>query len=213
MHITYKYRKHVIILEQMGSTRTILRSPLDFVENRINELRREEAVILRTCVKLSNFLRANAITPFNDDMTEYLRYFIREEKMKQNAGADNAEVIRGLEEMVTNYTREADLMKKTLASQSTGTSNAIDLNGVSDINDIFDSVQTLYELPINGDSIRQQVEGLKRLQTQTKTRREHEIPLPVCAASSIIMKQLQGIILQDQYEAWNRPTWRDADYS
>ena len=132
-------------------------------------------------------------------MTEYLRYFIREEKMKQNAGADNADVIRGLEDMVTKYTREADLMKKTLASQSTATSNATDLNSVSDINEIFELAKTLYGLPINGRSIQQQVEALKRLQTETKRLREEEIELPACAASSIIMRQLQGIVTRDSY--------------
>jgi hypothetical protein len=62
--------------------------------------------------KLSKFLHANAILPINDDILEYIQYFIREEQMKNNVGTDNAEVIAGLKKMVADYSNEIDLFKK-----------------------------------------------------------------------------------------------------
>ena len=51
MHITYEYRKHLTSLMRMESTRSILKPSSNFVDKRISDLRREEAVILRVCVK------------------------------------------------------------------------------------------------------------------------------------------------------------------
>jgi hypothetical protein len=169
-------------------------SVMNFVDKRINDLKQEEAAILQVCTKLSQFLQANSITPFNDDILEYLRYFIREENLKQNAGANNAEVIRGLENLVAEYTQEMELFKRTLNVQKTIGPNSNDPNSVRRIDEVFKIVETLYALPINGQQIRQQVDGLKRLQTETREQREYDVILPACASFSTIMKQLQEVV-------------------
>jgi hypothetical protein len=169
-------------------------SVMNFVDKRINDLKQEEAAILQVCTKLSQFLQANSITPFNDDILEYLRYFIREENLKQNAGANNAEVIRGLENLVAEYTQEMELFKRTLNVQKTIGPNSNDPNSVRRIDEVFKLVETLYALPINGQQIRQQVDGLKRLQTETRKQREYDVILPACASFSTIMKQLQEVV-------------------
>ncbi len=208
MHITYEYRKRLGFLDMnrnMQSNHSLRsqspinssaapESVMNFVDKRINDLKQEEAAILQVCTKLSQFLQANSITPFNDDILEYLRYFIREENLKQNAGANNAEVIRGLENLVAEYTQEMELFKRTLNVQKTIGPNSNDPNSVRRIDEVFKIVETLYALPINGQQIRQQVDGLKRLQTETREQREYDVILPACASFSTIMKQLQEVV-------------------
>ncbi|CAF1262762.1 unnamed protein product [Adineta steineri] len=208
MHITYEYRKRLGYLDMNRSmrspnllqNRSLINPPaanesaLNFVDKRISDLKLEEAAILQVCTKLSQFLQANSITPFNDDILEYLRYFIHEEKLKQNAGANNAEVIRGLESIVTQYTSEMDLFKKLVNDKAVVMTNSQNQNNLPHIDKIFDLVESLYALPINGPQIREQVDGLKFAQVETITQQEVVIQLPVCAASSPVMKQLQEVV-------------------
>jgi hypothetical protein len=71
------------------------------------------------------------ILPINDDILEYIQYFIREEQMKNNAGADNAEVIAGLKKMVADYSNEIDLFKKTLQNQDPKRGSFIQLPAIA----------------------------------------------------------------------------------
>ena len=155
MHITYRLEKNLthIPINTDGKTPTAI---MHLIDQRISELRKEEKAIRDICVKLSGFLKSNSITPFNDDMIEYLNHFLNEEKLKQTANGGNQDVIRDLERSIEEYTRELDLFSRSI--QRDTTEEFID---PKKIEAIFDLVAELYKLPINGKSIESQVERIR----------------------------------------------------
>ncbi|CAF1267994.1 unnamed protein product [Adineta steineri] len=160
------------------------------IDRRITDLRNEESKIQDIYRKLVRFLHVNAILPVNDDFIEYLQYFIREEQMKQSAGAQNTEIIDSLERLKDDYNKEMGLYKKTLEEQK----NSINTSQSVKPDEIFILVETLYELPITGKQIKQQVDGIRIGQTRSNAQRETFVELPTKAASSKVMLELKEII-------------------
>ena len=151
MHITYRYEKHLSYVDISSSYLSLAsRSPMALIDRRITDLKNEQESIQRICVKLSRFLRANSITPVNDDMIEYLRLFLNEEKQKQTSNYDNADIIRGIEQMIADYTLQMSLFSNSSANLNER-SDSDQFNDPKSIEEIFDLVQELYALPINGD--------------------------------------------------------------
>ncbi|CAF1126771.1 unnamed protein product [Rotaria sp. Silwood1] len=165
---------------------------LSDIDQHISKLREEERQIQDVYKKLARYLHANAILPINDDFPDYLRYFIREEQMKQSAGARNAEVITNLEKMMADFISDMERFKKTIEDQRNSANATENLRPEN----IFTLVGTLYHLPINGKQIREQVEGIEYSQGQYSAQREAHIDLPAKAASSKVMLQLKTIVSQ-----------------
>ncbi|CAF4322401.1 unnamed protein product, partial [Adineta steineri] len=131
-----------------------------------------------------------AILPVNDDFIEYLQYFIREEQMKQSTGAQNTEIIDSRERLKDDYNKEMGLYKKTLEEQK----NSINSSQSVKPDEIFVLIETLYELPITGKQIKQQVDGIRIGQTRFGAQRETFVELPAKAASSKVMLELKEIV-------------------
>jgi GTPase SAR1 family protein len=194
MHITYRYERNLTYVELDNSnSKQTPQSIMSLIDNRISELRKEEAAIRHICVKLSQFLQANSITPFNDDMIEYMRHFINEEKQKQRAGTDNTEVILGLEQMLKDYTDEVNLYTKSISSQATSMSSD-NFDNAKQIDEIYTLVRQLYELPINGKLIEDQVTQMNRGREQAATLDEQYVDLPTAANSPRILLDLKDIV-------------------
>ena len=162
------------------------------IDRRIADLRKEQQSIRQICAKLSRFLKANAITPVNDDMIEYLRLFLNEEQQKQTSNYDNADIIRGIEQMLEDYTLEMSLYSNSSAN-SNERRDSDQFNDPKSIEEIFDLVQELYDLPINGKSIREQVTKMREGQGQTVLRDEVNVDLPADRCSTI-MSNLQTLV-------------------
>jgi hypothetical protein len=190
MHISYEYQTSITYVDIDNSN-----SPLANIDKRISALREEEAAILQVCNELAKFIKQNSITPYNDDIVEYIRYFIREEEMKQNAGADNKNVIAGLQKMIEDHEREQRMFNATFNNQTTNTASNL-TNNKNEPEDIFDLVAKLYKLPINGPSIRQQIEGLKQKQLQVNGKKEYFVQIPLNASASTVMQRLKHIVSQ-----------------
>ncbi len=110
--------------------------------------------------------------------------------MKQSAGARNNDVIAGLEKLMAEFNTNIELLRKTLNEQKKS-------GGVRDVIEpeaIFDLVGTLYELPITGEQIRRQVDGIKISQERYGAKREIYVRLPEKAASSKVMIRMTQII-------------------
>ncbi|CAF3451890.1 unnamed protein product [Rotaria sp. Silwood1] len=163
---------------------------LSDIDKRISDLREEAAKIQDVYKQLAKFLHANSILPINDDILDYLQYFIREEQMKQNAGARNDEIIAGLRKTMDEFTNNMELFKNAIREQK----ESGDMTDTLNPEEIFDLVGTLYELPITGEQIRQQVNGIKFGQENYAAHRERSIELPSKAASSKVMKDLKNIV-------------------
>lgn len=189
MHITYRYEHSLthVPLDDSEETRTPT-SITVLIDKRIADLRKEETAIRKTCVKLTLFLKANAITPFNDDMLEYLNHFIREEKQKQGEGKNNDEIIRGLEKMVADYTTEVNLFVDNMASTRDKLDNTVE------IEQIFTLVEQLYQLPINGKFIKDQITKMNAGRAQAATTEEHHVTLPGEAQAPQILRDLRETI-------------------
>ena len=191
MHITYRYERNLTYVEMDDSNSSKTpQSIMTLIDKRISDLRKEEAAIRQICVKLSQFLKANSITPFNDDMLEYLRHFIQEEKQKQMQGAHNTQVIEGLEKMIKDYTDEVNLFTKCISPQN----NSDNFDNASQIDEIFTLVQKLYELPINGKLIEEQINRMKQGRAQAATSDEQFVDLPTGFNSPQILVDLQKVV-------------------
>ncbi|CAF0834354.1 unnamed protein product [Rotaria sordida] len=177
-HITYEHKTKRVVMT------------LNDIDQRISDLRGEALKIQEVYKKVAIFLHANAIVATNDDILEYLQYFIREEQMKQNAGASNADVIAGLVNMMKEFTENMELLKKTLKEQK----QSGDMKDVLKPDEVFKLVTTLYKLSITGAQIQQQVEGIRFSEEKHTYQRERYIELPARAASSKVMKELKDIV-------------------
>ncbi|UJR14422.1 hypothetical protein I4U23_001419 [Adineta vaga] len=193
MHITYKYERNLDYVTLDNDRVETPQSVMDLIDKRISDLRKEEAVIRNICVKLCHFLKAYSITTYNDDMIEYLRHHINEEKRKQTAGTDNLEVIHGLEKMIDDYNKEMMLYTNSIAAKDDSNASERFDNTVR-ISEIYDLVQKLYELPINGKFIQDQVERMKQGRTQAATTDEIHVDLPTNSNSPQILLTLRNIV-------------------
>jgi hypothetical protein len=183
MHVTYQYDKNLSYVDMSNNNpSTAPNSIMTLIDKRITDLRREEVSIRGICVQLSQFLKANAITPVNDDMIEYLRLFLNEERQKQVANCNNADIIRGIEQMIEEYTQEMNLYSKSAAKRN-DRSDSDQFNHAQSIEDMFDLVQELYALPINGRSIKEQMTKLREGQTRTVFKDEINVDLPTVRCS------------------------------
>ena len=191
-HITYEYNTNRIHINLNKTKDSGINQEISLrdIDQRISDLREESAKIHDVYKKLAKFLHANAMLLVNDDFLYYLRYFIREEQMKQNAGARNTDVIAGLEKLMAEFTSDMDLFKKALKEQK----ESGDRSDVIQSEEIFTLVGTLYRLPITGKEIRQQVEAIKICQDRYGAQHENYVELPEKAASSKLMLQLKGTL-------------------
>ena len=185
MHTIYEYRTSIIYVEVDNA---VSASPTSAIDERINILRYEEKEILRICHELSQFMQENSLTPYNDEITEYIRYFIREEETKRGAGAQNQEVIQGLQRMIGEYEKEQRIHQRASTASKRSRGSTCEPEA------IFGLAGQLYKLPIHGRSIREQVEGLKQLQFQGVETKESFVRIPIRAKSSTIMTQLIQIV-------------------
>lgn len=190
MHITYRYEKrltHVPI--STSQSKVAPKAIMSIIDERITALRKEQNRIRQICVKLSGFIKANAITPFNDDFLEYLRHFLNEEKQKQMHSHANEALIDNLERSIHEY--EQDLQLYIRSVEKADVDEFVDPN---EIDKIFELVSNLYELPINGKSIQEQMERVKQEQIATVERDECVIDLPPEKIYSNSLHQLQALM-------------------
>ncbi|CAF4687965.1 unnamed protein product, partial [Rotaria sp. Silwood2] len=181
-HITYEYQTKLTHLNENAS--------LNDIDKYITSLRNEQEQIKDVYKKLAKFLHANAILPLNEDIVEYLQQFIREEQMKNSAGARNSDVIDVLQKMMDDHKKEMELFKETIKNEGERPNS----KDVLQPEEIFPLVGTLYHLPINGKNIREQVNGIKLSQDNIKRDREIYLKLPTKANSSKVMLQFKSVI-------------------
>ena len=112
--------------------------------------------------------------------------------MKKSADNNNDDIIQGLKNMIEEYEREQKLFYSTLDNRTLPNAFNVTNDGYGPEN-MFGLVTQLYKLPINGPSIREQIEGLKEKQLQMNDKREHFVQLQFNANASTIMNQLKSI--------------------
>ncbi|CAG8671640.1 1011_t:CDS:1, partial [Acaulospora morrowiae] len=158
MHITYE-NKHTFIkvidenvvklIKEKVSYQDTKKAIIDDKEQYISRQKEEQKRISSINIKLAQFLRQNAIAAYNDTYAEYLDHFINEEKTKKSSDPaiyDNR-ILIGLEAVKREYSEKISIIKK-----------AIETNDPSvppfSLKEISDLIQELYELPLNGQTLK-----------------------------------------------------------
>ncbi len=62
-------------------------------------------------IEFANFLKTNAITPYNDSFEEYLKHLIKKEKSLSKHGSKNEEAINGLHQMLASYEKDKAILE------------------------------------------------------------------------------------------------------
>jgi hypothetical protein len=188
MHVTYEFKKRLTYFEfDEEESSSSSDSILSQIDQYISQLEQEQNIIRHICSKLTLFLTENSISPTNDDVIEYINLILYEEKQKRNAGFGNKQIIHGLENMIREYQDELKFFKSNIDDE-------IDKSDVPTIDDIFVFQWQLFELPITGKYMKQQIESLNFNQMNMIEQREDYVELPRDAKFSANMQQLKRVM-------------------
>lgn len=133
------------------------------------------------------FYRKYALVEIDDVYEEYLKYFIDEESQKQKGGVDNAEVIAKLQKHREEYLEHMKFLKSTSKEPKASSNQEI---AQDELESVFALVRTLYDLPITGRQIREQVEGITFAEKRNIRLKEQVIQLSGHVVSSTMMQEL-----------------------
>ena len=126
------------------------------LQQRIDDLKGEQATLTSTCVKLSQFLHKNSITPYNDDLIAYVEHLLKQEKEKQGVGANNQGTIDALQQMIASYQKEMNSYKEMLKQSGT-----IRAGSVLSIDEIYKLISGLYNLKLSGENLNKQIQVIR----------------------------------------------------
>ncbi|PKY51376.1 hypothetical protein RhiirA4_446799 [Rhizophagus irregularis] len=165
MHITYENKQVItkivdqnvkLQISKKKSDQETKRAIIEEYQTRVNQLQTEQHTINEISLKFAQFLRQNAIAAFNDAYADYLDHFINEEKIKKSADPNNydGEILKGLETTKRIYLEQIEVIKRAIESNDPSMSPILP-------DDIAELEQKLYDLPINGQT-------LKKIKTEAK---------------------------------------------
>jgi GTPase SAR1 family protein len=157
-HITYENRPITKIYIDLNvewqifeekSCQEIKEKIIEKYQARVNELKKEKETMNKICVKFAQFLRQNAIATFNDTYIDYLDLFINEEKIKKGNDPElyDDRILKGLEETKKSYLEQIKFIKQAINN------NDPSISPISP-EDIVELEQQLYNLPINGSTLK-----------------------------------------------------------
>ncbi|GBC01566.1 hypothetical protein RclHR1_04230011 [Rhizophagus clarus] len=169
MHITYENRYIIndIIDEnvelQISGTRSdqeTKRAIIEEHQRRGDQLRKEQTEIKEISLKFAQFLRQNAIAAFNDAYADYLDLFINEEKIKRNANSSNYDdrILEGLKITRVTYLKQVEIIKQAIENNDSSKPPITP-------KEIVELEQQLYNLPINGQTLKKLKYEAERSQT------------------------------------------------
>ena len=148
--------------------------------------------------QFSSYLEAHAMAPYNDAFIDYLNIFIRAEETKLTSGGSPNKMLEDskLTSRVSPNKMLEDLkqlaeehnQKKERFLRRQGTSRS-DMTASA----IFDLIYELYELPINGKFILEQMQILQDAQRIFTKVEENKIVLPNVRYESTVMRELKRI--------------------
>ncbi|RGB32327.1 hypothetical protein C1646_743944 [Rhizophagus diaphanus] len=176
MHITYENVKVVkkivdqnveLQISKKKSDQETKKAIIEDYQKWVNQLQTEQHTINKISLKFAQFLRQNAIAAFNDAYADYLDHFINEEKIKKSADPNryDDEILKGLEATKRSYLEQIEVIKKAIEN------NDPSMPTISP-NDIAKLEQQLYNLPINGHTLKKIKDEAKRSQNNVFGYRE-----------------------------------------
>ncbi|RIA87174.1 hypothetical protein C1645_878195 [Glomus cerebriforme] len=136
------------------------RAIIEGYQFKVEQLQNEQKIINEISIKFAQFLRQNAIAAFNDAYADYLDHFIIEEKIKKSVDPNHYddEILKGLENMKKSYLEQIVVIKQAIESNDP----SMPPISPSDMNKLE---QQLYNLPINGHTLKKIRDEAKLSQT------------------------------------------------
>ena len=133
--------------------------------------------------QFSSYLEAHAMAPYNDAFIDYLNIFIRAEETKLTSGGSPNKMLEDLKQLAEEHNQKKErFLRRQGTSRSDMTASAI-----------FDLIYELYELPINGKFILEQMQILQDAQRIFTKVEENKIVLPNVRYESTVMRELKRI--------------------
>jgi GTPase SAR1 family protein len=118
---------------------------ITYLSNECTELNSEKEIIINITAKFANFLKNNAIVPFNDSFKDYLEHLIENEKTLTQKGSKNKENIENLEKMVAAYDEQKRILDNAFRTN-------VSLSQIT-TEDVFEMIKLLRSLPHCGPMI------------------------------------------------------------
>ncbi|KAK5640081.1 hypothetical protein RI129_010892 [Pyrocoelia pectoralis] len=155
MHIYYETETYEDRIEDKSIKTVIMDKELGLIHAknlikkisaRVNEYKEESETIIKITAKFACFLKANAITPYNDAYQAYLEYLIDRERSMGDAA--DYQMIRQFQKMLAEYTEEKNVLCNALNQKADNMKHIT-------ADDIINSVEILYNLKHNGMKIKQ----------------------------------------------------------
>lgn len=191
MHITYEFVTNTIRFRADIDQRSNANNPAKFtladIDQRITALRDESKQIEDIYKQLAQYVQENSLLVFDNAFVRYLEYFIELEKGQNTTGGNSANVIQNLQKMKTDFEEHVQQFRSVLESLS---STERQRKCALKPENIIDLVKTLFNLPINGRSIREQVDIIAENQENIHHRKEQQVVLSAKADNSQVMKDL-----------------------
>jgi GTPase SAR1 family protein len=192
MHITYendqvtkniKDQNVELQISKKKSDQETKRAIIEEYQARVDQLQIEQHTINEISLKFAQFLRQNAIAAFNDAYADYLDHFINEEKIKKSADPSryDDEILKGLEATKRSYLEQIEVIRKAIET------NDPSMPTISP-NDIANLEQQLYNLPINGHTLKKVKDEAKRSQTSVFRYKESYYSRPINFISDTFAK-------------------------
>jgi len=166
MHITYENRTTFIdvidknIEKQIKDNKSyqeIKQGVIDRKRKHINSLEEEQRKITSISAKFAHFLKHSAIAAFNDAYADYLDYLIHVQEVMRDSKNDNynKEILEGLAKSKSEYLTKVKILKDAMEN---------DDSSISTISpeEISKYEQELYNLPLNGSSLKELKEAAER---------------------------------------------------
>ncbi|PKC09328.1 hypothetical protein RhiirA5_415794 [Rhizophagus irregularis] len=166
-------RKVELLISAKRSDQEKKKAIIEVHQRMDNQLREEQEKIKEISLKFAQFLRQNAIAAYNDAYADYLDLHIKEEKTKRDANPSHYDdrVLKGLETTKDNYLNQVETIKQ-----------AIEINDGSNPpitpEEIAELEQQLYNLPINGQTLKSLKFEAQRSQTDVFRQAENHYKSP-----------------------------------
>nr|CAG8433137.1 656_t:CDS:1 [Entrophospora candida]CAG8533703.1 13627_t:CDS:1 [Entrophospora candida] len=166
MHITYENRTEFISvidtnieqqIKEKKSYQEIKQAVIDSKRKQIKSLEEEQKKITTISAQFAHFLKQSAIAAFNDAYADYLDYLIHVQKVIRDSKNDNynKEILEGLEKSKSEYLTKVKILKEAMENDDSSMSTISP-------EEISDYEQELYNLPLNGSSLKELKEAAER---------------------------------------------------
>lgn len=194
IHLTYEYvtdRTYLkdTVRSEAADIATLKKSSADDINRYIKYLQQEAEQIRSVYKQLAEFLQANAMFAINDQLVLYLDIVIHEERNKHRSGEDRRNIVVELERVREDYKTHFERLKRVFEQQPT----VKEEKRLIEPQYVINLVETLYALPINGKSIRDQMVKLASVEATSIQRYEREVVLSSETVSSTLMAKLTTI--------------------